>query len=200
MALSMGVYWAAWGLWFAVGLVVSIYIHEMGHVAALRRFGIPATAPMFVPGLGAFVRMRAQRLSPFEDARIGLAGPIWGLGAALAAFAAAALGAGPMWAGIASVGAWINLFNLMPIWQLDGNRGVAALSRMHRWMVTGAFVAAWMWSGDGLLVLLALVAGVRAVQKDAPETSDQAVVVQFVGLIGALTAVFHLARPFAAVG
>jgi Zn-dependent protease len=197
MALSLGVYWAAWGLWFAFGLVVSIYIHEMGHVAALRRFGIPATAPMFVPGFGAFVRLRAQRLSPYEDARIGLAGPIWGLGAAAAAFAAASLGAGPMWAGIASVGAWINLFNLMPMWQLDGNRGIAALSRPHRWIIVGAFAAAWMWSGDGLLVLLMIVAGVRAVRQDAPAMSDQIVLGQFVGLIAALTAIFHFARPFA---
>src|SRR5678816_1406719 len=44
MLLAFGVYWTAWGMWFALGLVLSIYVHEMGHVVALRRYGIAATA------------------------------------------------------------------------------------------------------------------------------------------------------------
>src|SRR5688500_6713569 len=116
-------------MWFALGFVLSIYVHEMGHVAALRRFGLEATAPMFVPGLGAFLRLRGQHLAPYENAPIGLAGPLWGLGAATVALAVSRAGGGPMWAAIAHTGAWINLFNLLPVWQLDGNRGYAALSK-----------------------------------------------------------------------
>lgn len=63
MLLSLGVYWTAWGWSFALGIVLSIYVHEMGHVAALRRCGIKATAPMFIPGFGAVVRMRVVALS-----------------------------------------------------------------------------------------------------------------------------------------
>ena len=55
MLASLGVYWAMYGWAFALGLVVSIYIHEMGHVAAIRRYGLPASAPMFIPGFGAFI-------------------------------------------------------------------------------------------------------------------------------------------------
>jgi hypothetical protein len=55
MLLSMGVYWTVFGWWFAAGLIASIYIHEMGHVAALHRLGIRASAPMFIPGIGAMV-------------------------------------------------------------------------------------------------------------------------------------------------
>src|SRR5262245_54389662 len=150
MLLSFGVYWTAWGVWFALGIVVSIYVHEMGHVAALRRFGIAATAPMFVPGLGALVRLRGQPMLPREDARVGLAGPVWGLAAAVAAFAAGKLTGSPMWIAIAHVGAWINLFNLLPVWQLDGSRGFAALSSFERWIVVSAFLAGWMVAGDGL--------------------------------------------------
>jgi Peptidase family M50 len=83
MLLAFGVYWTQWGMWFAAGLVLSIYVHEMGHVAALRRYGIAASAPMFIPGLGALIRMKQRPVNPREDARIGLAGPIWGLGATL---------------------------------------------------------------------------------------------------------------------
>ena len=194
MLLSFGVYWTAWGMWFALGLVLSIYVHEMGHIAALRRFGIKTTSPMFVPGLGAFIRMRGQHLSPREDARIGLAGPLWGLGAAIVALVAARLGGGPMWTAIAHTGAWINLFNLLPVWQLDGNRGFAALTRSDRWLVVAAFTAGWMIAGDGLFVLLIVMAAVRAFASDAPDTRDRGALAQFAFLILSLAVVFRLAR------
>src|ERR1035437_4631322 len=62
MLASLGVYWAMYGWAFALGLVVSIYTHEMGHVAAIRRYGFPASAPMFIPGFGAFIQLRGIRL------------------------------------------------------------------------------------------------------------------------------------------
>jgi hypothetical protein len=73
MFASLGVYWALYGWQFALGMVLSIYIHEMGHVQALRKYGIAATAPMFIPGFGAFIRLRALYLSPVQDSRVGLA-------------------------------------------------------------------------------------------------------------------------------
>ena len=85
MLLSASLYWTMWGWKFAVGVVLSIYIHEMGHVQALQRYGIKATAPMFIPGFGAVIRLKQYPANAREDARVGLAGPLWGLGAALAA-------------------------------------------------------------------------------------------------------------------
>src|SRR5206468_952877 len=73
---------------FALGLVASIYVHEMGHVAALLKYGVRASAPMFIPGLGAVIRMKQALGDPQQEARVGLAGPAWGVGAALAAYAA----------------------------------------------------------------------------------------------------------------
>ena len=86
MFAFFGVYWSIYGWPLALGLVLSIYIHEMGHVAMLRRLGIDAGAPMFIPGVGAFVMLKQHIGDPLTDAKIGLAGPVWGLGAALAAF------------------------------------------------------------------------------------------------------------------
>ena len=193
MLLAFGVYWTAWGMWFAAGLVLSIYVHEMGHVFALRRLGIAATAPMFVPGLGALVRLKGQRLSPRENARIGLAGPIWGLAAAVAALAGAAMFDSAMWKAIAHVGAWINLFNLLPVWQLDGNRGFSALAKSGRLMVTATFAAGWAIAGDGLFFLLILAAGARAFGPDAPSENDHGALGEFLFLIVALAIVFKLA-------
>jgi len=198
MLLAFGVYWTAWGMWFALGFVLSIYVHEMGHVAALRRFGLEATAPMFVPGLGAFIRLRGRQLSPYQNARIGLAGPVWGLGAAVAALAVGRFGGGPMWLAIAHTGAWLNLFNLMPVWQLDGNRGFAALTRTQRIIVTLTFGAAWLMTGDGLIVLLAIVSAARAFEAHAPEDPDRGALFKFVGVVLALAVVFRMAAGGAA--
>ena len=193
MLLAFGVYWTAWGMWFAAGLVLSIYVHEMGHVAAIRRYGLPASAPMFIPGVGAFVRLGSATLAPHENARIGLAGPMWGLAAAAAALAAGWFGGGPMYTAIAHTGAWLNLFNLLPVWQLDGNRGFAALSKTQRWGVVLIFGSAWLAAGDGLFVLLTLAAILRALQADSPGTPDSGILIQFAFLVGALTLVFRLA-------
>jgi Zn-dependent protease len=191
MFLSMGVYWTIWGLPFAVGFVVSIYIHEIGHVAALRRYGVPASAPMFIPGFGAVIRSRQGPATPRENARVGLAGPIWGLGAALAASLASVAGGGALFTAIARTGAWVNLFNLMPVWQLDGNRGFASLTRLHRWIAVLALVSAWLVTGDGLLVLLCLVSMVRAMANDAPLLPDRGALLRYVGVTLALAVVFR---------
>jgi Zn-dependent protease len=192
MFATVGLYWTAFGLWYAVGLVASIYVHEMGHVAALRRYGIPSSAPMFIPGLGALVRLKQAPIGPREDARIGLAGPIWGLGAALAAAAAGSAGGGKLWLAIAHTGAWINLFNLMPIWQLDGGRAFASLTRLDRWLAAGALAVAWAMTGDGLVLLVLLVAIARAAMKGNEVAPDRGTLVTYAIVALALAAVFRV--------
>ena len=67
MLAMFGTYWLAYGWPFAAGLVLSIYVHEMGHVIALRRYNIAATAPMFIPFFGAFVRMKQYPATVVEE-------------------------------------------------------------------------------------------------------------------------------------
>src|SRR5256714_4234987 len=162
MLLSAGLYWTIWGWKFAFGLVLSIYIHEMGHVQALQRYGIKATAPMFIPGFGAVIRLKQYPADAREGAGVGLAGPLWGLGAALAAYAVyRATGVG-VWGAIAHFGAWVNLFNLVPVWQLDGARGFRALTRPQRWIAVAGIPGLWAVTSEGLVVLLALRAEATA--------------------------------------
>ena len=123
MLAFAGVYWALYGWTFAIGMVFSIYIHEMGHVLTLREYGIPASAPMFIPGFGAFIRLKQLRITPIQDSRVGLAGPIYGLGAAAFCLAAGYMTGAKAWDAIAHFGAVINIFNLTPVWTLDGSRG-----------------------------------------------------------------------------
>ncbi len=187
MLLSAGLYWSIWGWKFALGLVASIYVHEMGHVVALRRFGIRATAPMFIPGLGAVVRLKQYPASPMEDARVGLAGPIWGLGAVVVTYGLHRLTGWDSLAAIARFAAWINLFNLMPVWQLDGGRGFRALGKTHRWWVVAAIGVMWFLTEEGLLALLLLAGFVRTLVGAAPEESDRTTLWQFVALIVAFS-------------
>src|SRR6185436_10027843 len=78
MALTIGVYAAQSGVAFATGFVLLIFVHELGHVIQLRREGIPASAPVFIPFVGAFVAMRGLPRDAYVEAKVGIAGPILG--------------------------------------------------------------------------------------------------------------------------
>lgn len=188
MLAFVGVYWGLYGWPLAVGFVISIYIHEMGHVAALAHLGIRASAPMFIPGLGAFVKLEQPLRSSREDARVGLAGPLWGLGAAVAAYAVFIVTGSGIWGAIASLGAWVNLFNLIPVWQLDGSRGFSALSPAQRWMACASAACAALVVAIPMLWLVAAVGAWRAYQPNG-EKGDRRALVTYVGLVVALAAI-----------
>ena len=194
-AVGLSVYWALWGWKFAACFLLSIYVHEMGHVAALQRFGIPASAPTFIPGLGAFVRLKQHPASAREDARVGLAGPVWGLCASLFALAVYAWTGNALWAAVARAGAWLNLFNLIPVWQLDGSRGIRSLNRMQVWMLAVLSAVMWMAVEDGMLVLLTLALAFRAYTKRDDPEPDWTGLLQFAGLIVTLSLLCLIPLP-----
>jgi Zn-dependent protease len=166
--------------------VLSIYIHEMGHVAMLRSLGIDAGAPMFIPGVGAFVMLKQHVDDPLTDAKIGLAGPVWGLGAALAAFGIYAVTGVRIWLAIAQLTGFLNLFNLIPVWQLDGSRGLHVLARWERWALVGATAFALMLTEQRLLFIVGGVAVWRSLQKETGP-GDTRVLATFVVLVIALS-------------
>jgi Zn-dependent protease len=186
MFAFFGVYWSLYGWPLALGLVLSIYIHEMGHVAMLSRCGIAASAPMFIPGIGAFVQLKQRVTDPLTDAKIGLAGPIWGLGAALVALAVYELSHAKIWLAIAQLTALINLFNLTPIWQLDGSRGVHVLARWERWALVAAIAFMLLLTEQRLLFVVGAVAVWRSFQQEAGP-GDTRTLATFVMLVIALS-------------
>ena len=188
--LSLGVYWREWGWKFAAGLLASIYVHEIGHVAALRSRGMAAGAPTFIPGFGAFVRMHEHASTPSEDAKIGLAGPRWGLGASLALLLLWLVTGAPIWAALAKWSALINLFNLTPVWQLDGNRAFAAFTRIQRWMAVAVIAVALGATRELTLFLPGGVAVFRAFQGDAAREPDWAASTEY-AVLAILFAAFH---------
>jgi Zn-dependent protease len=186
MFAFFAVYWSIYGWPLALGLVLSIYIHEMGHVAMLRRLGIEAGAPMFIPGVGALVMLKQHISDPLTDAKIGLAGPVWGLGAALAALAIHAVTGARIWLAIAQLTGFLNLFNLTPVWQLDGSRGFHVLARWERWALVAAIALMLILTEQRLLFIVGGVAVWRSLQQETGP-GDTRVLATFVVLVIALS-------------
>jgi len=141
MLVSIGAYALLFPVWFAVGIVVLIWVHEMGHVVQLRREGIPASAPMFIPFLGAFVAMKQMPKDALAEARVGLAGPVLGTLGGLAALGMFALTGEHLFLGLAFFDFIINLFNLAPLLPLDGGRAVGAISPVFQLLGLVAMIA-----------------------------------------------------------
>ena len=207
MLVFFGVYWTRYGWKFALGFVVSLYLHEMGHVVAARRFGIRASAPVFIPFVGAFILLKEAVTDVRVNARIGLAGPVWGLGTALAFYVAFLATGSPLLGAIAGFGAWINVFNLIPVWTLDGARGFTSFTKVDRWCVAvalGAMAAVLYYRpevhGQGLVVILAAVAGGAAILGKPAEKSDRRMVALYLFLAASLIAIATTAMAATATG
>jgi len=127
MAVSIVAYASLWGWTFAAGFVGLIFVHEMGHVVALRRRGVKASAPLFLPFLGAFVKMKESPRSVYVEAESALAGPYAGTIGAFAVLLAGNAYGSAMLRDLAFTGFLLNLFNLLPVLPLDGGRAAGAL-------------------------------------------------------------------------
>jgi Zn-dependent protease len=145
MLVSVAAYALIWGWQFAVGFVLLLFVHEMGHVIQLRREGVPASAPLFVPFLGAVVGMKRMPDDAAAEARVGLAGPILGSIGCLVPLALYGATGNHLFQALAFTGFFLNLFNLLPVLPLDGGRAMAALSP-------------WMWLVGVVLLVAATIA------------------------------------------
>lgn len=130
--------------------------------------------------------LKERVTDPITDARIGLAGPVWGLGAAVASWFVYMMTSAPIWLAISELTGFVNLFNLIPIWQLDGSRGFHALSRNERWIVVAVIGAALWLTGVGVLWILGAVALFRIMRGEAGP-GHQSTLLTFAGLVLALS-------------
>ncbi len=159
MLVSVAAYALIWGWRFALGFVLLLFVHEMGHVIQLRREGIPASAPMFIPFIGAFVAMKEMPKDAAAEARVGLAGPVLGSVACLVPLAIYWAGASELFLALAYVGFLLNLFNLLPVLPLDGGRAMAALSPALWFVGYALLIAATIVFPNPVLILVLLLGG-----------------------------------------
>jgi Zn-dependent protease len=212
MLVSVGAYSLIWGWQFAIGFVLLLLVHEMGHVLQLRREGVKASAPMFIPFMGAVIWAKSFGKNALAEARVGLAGPVLGsLGAAGLLPVASATG-NNLFRALAFTGFFLNLFNLLPVVPLDGGRAMAALAPWM-WIVGFAGLVALAVAFPNPIIFLIVLFGAmeswrRWQQRNSPEgrayysvEPHQRLVVALVylGLVALLAfgmAETHLARTF----
>ena len=144
MILSVGAYALLWGWKFALGFVVLIFVHELGHLVAARSQGLRVGAPVFIPFMGAFIALKDAPRNAWIEAVVGIGGPIFGtIGAGICYMIHVATG-DPFWSALAYSGFTLNLFNMAPVGFLDGGRIVTALSP-------------WLWLAGYALMIAYLV-------------------------------------------
>jgi len=188
----IAVYWALWGMKFGIGFAILILIHEMGHFIDVKRRGLPAEMPVFLPGLGAYVKWQALGVTLETRAGVSLAGPLAGWLASVACVAIWWKTGDPFWASLARVGAFLNVLNLIPVWILDGGGAIAALGKTDRiWLLT-AGLALWLLLGEGVFFLVAAGAAWRLFTKDMPTQSSRLSLAYYLGVLACLGLVLRL--------
>jgi Zn-dependent protease len=158
MLVSIVAYQLIFGWLFSVGFVLLLLLHELGHVFQLRREGIKASAPMFIPFLGAVISAKSMGDDAAAEARVGLAGPILGSIATLVPLGIWLATGSHFWQALAFIGFFLNLFNLLPIVPLDGGRAMAALSPWV-WLVGLVGLVAMVFFFPSPILLLILLLG-----------------------------------------
>lgn len=184
-----GLYWGLYGARFGVGLAVLILVHEFGHFIELRRRGLAADLPMFVPGIGAYVRWTAAGVTADTRSLVSLAGPLAGaVGAALCALMWLQTQE-RLWMALASFSAFINLMNLIPVWRLDGGQAIVAINRAGRIAIALASVLLAAYFSQPLVLLVAGGAVFRAFSNEpAADTSrSYGLTLYFIALLTVLT-------------
>jgi Zn-dependent protease len=188
-------YWALYGLKFGVGFAILILVHELGHFIDIKRRGLPADMPVFLPGLGAYVRWDALGVSAETRAFVSLAGPLAGcLAAAVCALVWTRTG-DAFWLGLASLSAMLNLLNLIPVWVLDGGRAIGALDKTERILLSAAAIACAAYFAQPLFLLVAAGAAYRVFTKDIPGSPSRHATAYYIALLMALGYLIGLRPP-----
>src|SRR5438067_9816 len=167
MLLSVVAYASLWGIGWtaAIGFVILLFIHEMGHWVVMRLKGVPASVPIFIPFLGAVIGMRSMPRSVKDEAEIGIAGPVAGTAGALACAGLGDLYGGHLWPLLGAIGLFLNLFNLIPVSPLDGGRVAAAISRCAWPLGLVGLLALFVWWQNPFLLLVVLIGGLETIAR-----------------------------------
>ncbi|HEX4188985.1 MAG TPA: site-2 protease family protein [Solirubrobacteraceae bacterium] len=159
--VSVAAYSLFFGWTFAAGFVILLFVHEMGHVIQLRREGIKASAPMFIPFFGAVVTAKSLGEDAVAEARVGLAGPILGTAGAAACLVVGEATNSDFFRALAYIGFFLNLINLIPVVPFDGGRAMAAMAPWMWFLGLGAMVALVFVTENPFLLIFLLLGGME---------------------------------------
>lgn len=158
MLVSVFAYAWLFGWRYAVGFVLLLFVHEMGHYIAARQRGLNVGAPTFIPFVGAWVELKDMPHDAETEAYVGLGGPLLGTVGALACYFLARDQDSDLLLAIAYSGFFLNLFNLIPLSPFDGGRITAVLSPRIWLLGVPVLAALFFWRPSPMLILMALLA------------------------------------------
>ena len=158
MLLSMVVYSFVFGWWYAVGFVLLILFHELGHYAAAKQRNLDVGAPTFIPFVGAWIQLKEQPMDVETEAYVGIAGPVAGTVATMACYYAAEYAHSQLLLALAYAGFMINLFNLIPLSPLDGGRITSIISPKVWWLGVPILIGLFVMNHSPMLLLIAIMA------------------------------------------
>jgi Zn-dependent protease len=156
MVLTIAAYAIKFRFGLVVGFVLITVIHEIGHAVVIRAKGLRAGFMVFIPFIGGAVTLKDQPRSAYDDAQIGLAGPIAGTLASLGCLEVFKVCGNPLYLLIASLGFVINLLNLLPLGPLDGGRISAAVTKWM-WLFGGGAVIYKIFKQPNPLMIMVLI-------------------------------------------
>src|SRR6266540_455853 len=159
MFVSAAVYVWLGGWWFGIGLIVLLFVHEMGHVVEAKRQGLPVSVPVFIPFMGALITMKQMPHNAWREARLAIAGPLLGSAGALALYLFGVAYDSRQLKALAFLGFLINLFNLLPVIPLDGGRITAALHPALWFLGFLGLIALVIYEPNPILIVILLLAG-----------------------------------------
>ena len=169
MIIAFGIYLLFFGPWFALGVVLLILVHEMGHVLFSWVEGVPMSLPVFLGPFGAFTQIRGQLRDARQEAIIALGGPLVGtLAAVLLYLFATTMQPGTTQAflfALAYFGCFINLFNLIPMSPLDGGRIANAISRWMNVVGLVIMLGFFLLFGNPFALILLILGGITTIQR-----------------------------------
>lgn len=157
MLVTIGIYAAIYGLKYAVGIVVLLFIHELGHYFVAKRVGLAVSGPVFIPFVGAFIGMKEMPKDAVTEAKVGYGGPFFGSLGAVACLAAYWAMGSNLFLALAYTGFLLNLFNLLPVHPLDGGRIVSAVSP-YLWLIgIPILIYLMIWSFNPIMLLIVIL-------------------------------------------
>lgn len=172
MALSLFIYAAAFGLAFAAGLMVLLFLHEAGHLTASAFLGLKARGPYFVPFLGAMIELRKLPTSIKTEAHIALAGPALGTLSALGCLTLWHWLDSALFLGLSYAACLLNLFNLIPCAPLDGDRIAMALSSRLWWLGSACLACLYLGTFNIFVLIILLFSLFHTSQREKPKQND----------------------------
>jgi Zn-dependent protease len=192
LAAFMVFYMKAFGAEFGIGIAMLVLAHEMGHYVEVKRRGLHADLPIFLPGLGAYVKWKAQGVPPEVCAAVSLAGPVAGACSAIVCALLWWKTGGKLWAALAHTAAWFNAFNLMPIAILDGAGVFPVLGALGQVVVVTTGLALWQFTGEGVFLLVTAAATWFTLVTPESRTANRRLTAGFAAVLTVLAVVIWL--------